>query len=192
MRVLKLLIVLPMVLGLRIASADPIYYEAENLGGNTWRYDYTVANDTGAPIDWFTIFFDPLAYAFEMLAPAFFEVDPSIVGNPDGWDILVAAPDPFFPGSPDDQSGFYDGFALFAPPIAPGESLGGFSIEFEWLGAGTPGSQPFTLGGLGLGEGPARFTEPFPTVSVSEPGTLLLLATGLAALARRRRSTSAA
>lgn len=113
------------------ANATTITFDVANLGGNTWEYNYTVINDTlGVPIEEFTIYFDPASYGILSPGPA-----------PAGWDPLVVQPfnDPF------DPRGFYDAFALFAPPISPGDSLGGFTVTFEYLLAGTPGSQLFEI-----------------------------------------------
>ncbi len=40
------------------------------------------------------------------------EVDPATYDGPADWDLLVAPPDGLFPGDPDNQPGFYDGFAF--------------------------------------------------------------------------------
>ena len=74
--------------------------------------------------------------------------------------------------------------------IAQGQTLGGFSAQFD-LPLGTPGSQRFevySLDGNPLPIVATGNTLPAGPVTVAEPGTLLLLAIGLAgaALARRR------
>lgn len=111
------------------AMATTVGFTATNLTGNTWEVAYTITNDTLAQdIDEFTIFFD--ANLFQNLT----------VGNtPADWDPLVIQPDP---GLPDD--GFYDALALVAG-IAPGATLSGFSVVFDFLGSGTPGAQPFDI-----------------------------------------------
>lgn len=149
--------------------ASMITYETTDLGGGSWRYDYELVNDTlGLAVDEFTIWFD-LAL-FSNLRDA---------TGPTGWDLLAIQPDP---GLPDD--GFFDGLALLAP-LGTGETRGGFSISFDFLGVGTPGAQRFDFidsvsfslldsGGTTLRAPPA---------SVPEPGSLLLLALGLASVA---------
>jgi hypothetical protein len=108
-----------------ISYATSVTYDVQNLGGTTWEYTYTVANDTlGVDIEEFTIWFELGLYE-NLVATA----------TPADWDPLAIDPDP---GIPDD--GFYDALALVAG-ITPGGSLGGFSVSFDFLGAGTPGSQ---------------------------------------------------
>ncbi|MBT8135657.1 MAG: PEP-CTERM sorting domain-containing protein [Gammaproteobacteria bacterium] len=173
-----------------LAQANPIFYEVENLSGDTWQYTYTVGNETAAPIDQFTIFFDPDLYAFDLIAgPGGLQVDPAIYSGPAGWDLFVAPPDLLFPGPDDDQFGFFDGLAL-AAGVAPGELLSAFTIEFTWLGMGTPGSQPFTLFEEDLLDefGDNLFTQPLFT-PMSEPATVLLIGLGGLLLAARRRGS---
>jgi hypothetical protein len=140
-------------------SATMINYDINNLAGNTWEYTYTVSNDTlGVDIKEFTIFFE--VGLFENLVAS---------STPLLWDPLTIQPDP---GLPDD--GFYDALAL-GPGIAPSDSLGGFSVQFDFLGAGTPGSQffevidPSTFNTLDSG-----FTQVIPL-----PAAIWLFASGL-------------
>ncbi len=169
------------------ALANPIFYEVENLGADTWQYTYTVGNETASPIDQFTIFFDPSLYAFDLVStPGGLQVDPSVYSGPADWDVLVAPPDLLFPGPDDDQFGFYDALGL-ATAVEPGDLVTAFSIQFTWLGTGTPGSQPFTLFGDDLLPvlGENFFTQPL-VVAVSEPATFLLMALGSLFAVRRR------
>ena len=123
------------------AAATTIDFLATPLGGDSWRYDYTVHNDTLAVgIEEFTIYFDATLYSDLAVGPS----------TPSGWDPLIVPPstDPFDLDPPSD--GFYDAYAdpFAAPPahpIAPGDSLGGFSIVFTFLGQGAPGSQYFEI-----------------------------------------------
>jgi hypothetical protein len=154
------------------ANAIPIYYEAEALGGNTWQYSYTVANDDPAfAVYEFTIFFDLGLYSNLRLASA-----------PAGWDPIAIQPDATLP-----DDGFYDALAL-GGPLYPGELLSGFSIVFDYLGLESPGSQrydiidPATFETLSSG-----LTEHRASTQVPEPGTLMLLLMGLVGTSLLRR-----
>ncbi|PIE38478.1 MAG: hypothetical protein CSA53_04185 [Gammaproteobacteria bacterium] len=144
--------------------AAPIFYERADLGAGRYELSYTVDNQTSFAITEFTIWFDLGLY--DNLA---------ITSSPVDWDGLAAQPDP---GLPDD--GFADWLSL-GLAIAPGVSLGGFSVAFDWLGTGLPGAQffeivdPDTFVVLESG-----FTQPLlPVAAVPEPPALVLLALGL-------------
>ena len=94
------------------------------LHATTVTYDVT-------DIEEFTIWFD--MDLFENLGVAV---------APAGWDPLIIEPDPDIPPAGDD--GFYDALALVAG-IAPSVSLAGFSVQFDYLGIGTPGDQFFEI-----------------------------------------------
>ncbi len=170
------LLVLLMALGATPAQATTIEFDVASLGGNTFRYDYTVENNSlGDVIEEFTIFFDLGLYENLVVPDA-----------PADWDPIAIDPD----GSlPDD--GFYDALAL-GMGVDVGGSLGGFSVSFDWLGAGTPGSQvfnvidPFTFATLDSGATSSSAPAPVP-----EPASLLLVASLLllAGLARKRVMT---
>ncbi len=72
-----------------------------------------------------------------------------------------------------------------ADGIALGDALGGFSVTFDYLGAGTPGSQLFSI------VNPNSFDEldsgATKRSSVPQPGTLPLMLAGLGALAYWQR-----
>ena len=111
------------------ATATSINYDVSNITGNTWEYTYTVNNDTlGFDIDEFTVYFDFGLY--ESL---------SATATPASWDPLMVEPDNFL-----SNDGFYDALAL-SGGITPGSSLGSYSVRFNYLGAGAPGSQRFEI-----------------------------------------------
>jgi hypothetical protein len=160
------------------ARAGVVTYDVASLGGDQWRYDYAVYNDTlAAPLTWFTVFFALGSYdglCDGDTSTGLCRIEPSA---PEGWIAYVAQPEP----DPLFDDGFFD-LTTAGPGIAPGETLGGFSIQFHWLGQGTPGSQPFDF----IGTDPANPLQSGLTTqrvtSVPEPGTLPLLALGLLGL----------
>lgn len=157
------------------ASATTISYDANNIGGNTWEYSYTVENDTlSQDIEELTIFFEYGLYA-----------NLTVTSPVADWDELTVEPVEIL-GSP--QDGFYDALALVSG-IAPGSSMGGFSLSFDWLGAGTPGGQYFeSVDPLTFSAVDSGITTAAQSQSVPEPGTLLLLGSGgLAFVGFRKR-----
>ena len=156
------------------AVADTIEYNVENLGGNSWQFNYTLINTGADALEAFAIYFD-------------FDVYENLAGilSPDDWDLLVIPPDL---GIPDD--GIFDWLA-FAAGVAPGEMLGGFSVSVDFLGVGTPGGQFF---GIFDPDSFDLLTDGITTrvdiVPVPEPATLGLFAIGLfliTTFSRRRR-----
>ena len=152
------------------AQATTISYKATNVAGATWRYDYTVTNDSlNAALFEFTVFFDRTQY--ENLA---------VQASPVAWDSLVVQPDN---GLPDD--GFFDSLNT-ATGMAVGASRSGFSVRFDFLGTGSPGSQAFHV------VDPDTFLalQSGNTFAVPLPGAGALLGTGallLSGKARRRK-----
>ncbi len=116
-----------------------ISYEAQEFGGGQWEYTYEVAN-TGllvnsqpAAIKEFTIWFDADLYANLVVTTA------APLSN--AWDEIPLQPEPVF-----HDDGGYDALAkLTNPGIAAGQSVMGFSVSFDWLGQGTPGSQRYEI-----------------------------------------------
>ncbi|WP_255206381.1 hypothetical protein [Janthinobacterium sp. BJB401] len=158
------------------AHATSIGYTATSLGGTQWRYDYTVSNTTLAiPIEEFTLFFSVGQYA-----------NLHSISTLPGWDVLLVQPDPAIPGE-----GYLDALAL-AGGIAPGATATGFSVTFDYLGAGSPGAQPFSiLDPVSFIELEAGSTQP---AAVALPSTPWLLLAGILAMAclRRRQLACAA
>lgn len=173
-------------------NANPIYYQVSNEGGDRWRYDYTVANNTLFEIEQFTIYFDYTLYDFALLPsaafPGEFEVDANDYQGPPGWDVFVA-PDADILGVEED--GFFDAFAL-GDLLEPGDVLGGFSVSFTYRGAGAPGRQFFEFfaydaqGNDIFGE---SFTRPLLASPVPEPSPLSLCLLGLLLLVAGRKKT---
>ena len=175
MRKLFSVVVASLLLGVcTTAGATRVLYELTALSpSGRYEYTYSVVNDTlGIPISEFSIFF---SYGvFTDLTP---------VSTPADWDPLTVDPATIL-GAPVD--GFYDALTWTAP-IGPGATLGGFSVEFYWSGAGLPGPQAFEVVDPEtfemLQSGITR-----PAVSMPEPGSLLLLAIGLVGIRAMRSS----
>jgi hypothetical protein len=165
-----------------LVCANPIpiiQYRATNIADSTpgqdlWKYEYflsyatgdTFLNNQGFTIDFAVGFFTDLLNTTPVLAD---------------WLTFVTQPDPNLP-----DGGEYDALALTDTPSL----AGAFGLTFVWHGTGTPGSQPFTVNQFDaqlhfeqIGQG---WTQPLDGV-IPEPGTVFLLASGLAALAFARR-----
>ena len=203
-------VVLFAVCMMQMASAAVISYDAVNIGGDRWQYDYTIYNDTTDNIDMFQIYFgfgqtyDPSAL-YDNLA-----VDYATL--PAGWDAdalnPVAVKDPLNPGIYQLIDPWTFLAYTFTNPLAPGDGLGIFAVAFDWFGgdvSDTPyGGQFFEVFDLNdvldsnferwdvVNSGTTPGGRPTPPVSpeVPEPGTLALFGTGIAGLAvycRRNR-----
>ena len=158
------------------AHATSIGYTATSLGGTQWRYDYTVSNTTLAvPIAEFTLFFSVGQHA--MLHD---------ISTAPGWDVLLVQPDPAIPAS-----GYLDALAL-AGGIHPGATATGFSVTFDYLGAGSPGAQPFSiLDPVSFIELDTGITQAAAVALPSTPWLLLAGVLSMACLGRRRLAAAA-
>jgi hypothetical protein len=104
-------------------SAGIIQYDIYSLGGSSYRYDYSVSGFSFQANQLLDIRFDPSLYSTlsKEVAPAGFVA------------ILLQ------PNNPPGDSGDYKALALVDNPALAGL----FSVEWVYLGSGTPGSQPF-------------------------------------------------
>lgn len=162
------------------AAAITIDYQLTSLATpSRYEYLYSLTNDSlASPLSWFSIDFDTALYDESSLVI-------STVGLGD-WSQLMLASVPGLPAQ-------YDAYNTAGTGLAVGSSLTGFKVEFTWLGAGTPGSQAFTvwdpgtLDILDTGITTASVAPPPPT-ALPEPGTALLalLALGTAWAVSRR------
>ena len=175
----SLLILSAGLLGPLQASAALMSYVATSLGGISWKYTYTVTNNgslpASAPIEGFQVFFDYTKY--DNLV---------VVTTPATWSPLVFQPDVGLT-----LDGVFDGLASPGPGITNGNSLGGFSVSFDWLVGGTPGAQPFEIynaNNFSVLETGGSTTLAAP---VPGPAAVWLLGSGLAGLGFVRRRASA-
>ncbi len=154
------------------ASAVLIEYELDHFGGNTYQYDYTITNDDLlAGVELFSVYFDQGTAE-----------NVSVSASPADWDS-VALPDDGFLGAT------FDTLALTAGAVIDlGETLSGFSVQFDWLGSTAPGGQffdvfdPVTFTVVSSGA-----TSDGASTSVPEPSGLALLFLGGSALFLTRR-----
>jgi hypothetical protein len=160
-----------------VVFGDPIIqFQATNLGGNTWQYDYTVQGMFLAN-QGFKIYF-AYDYYKKLSMP---------VWTQPGWDPIVIQPDDIWGVKSDGQ---YDALALAAND--PSTII--FSVVFEWQGSGRPGSQLFDVYNYDPATDLATWSLSGYTTAkgqtVPEPGTLVLVCVGLAGAltaARRKR-----
>lgn len=159
-----------------VVQADPIgvTYTATQISGSEWQYNYQLTGSFVSGDD-LAVYF-PLATSSNLVDLA--------TGGTD-WTTFVFQPDPNLPAD-----GEYDMVATIDnPSLAPS-----FDVQFDYSGTGSPGPQEFTLydpnfNMLANGEtAPASSPSPIP-----EPGSLLLLGSGLLGLsvyAKRRRASA--
>jgi PEP-CTERM motif len=143
------------------ANATSIIYEAVDLADTTsgedlWQYDYSVSDYTFNTNYSFTIYFDYNLYGNLEDPPT----SPNSDWNVDTWHPSTSLPD----------DGGYDAWAL-----VNGASLAdSFQVDFIWLGSGNPGSQPFEVY-----DNTWNVIESGNTAPIPEPGTILLVGSGL-------------
>ncbi len=164
-----------------LTFATNIRYEAIDLPntgtGDLWQYHYQVSDRVFQADDGYSILFAKNLYdTLQDLPPA---------PNSD-WDVLSLQPDPLLP-----DPGRYDALAL----VNAASLADMFTINFNWLGLGQPGSQPFeiySLDGNGNIAGILEIGHTIPLqASAPEPGSLALLAFAWLGLAYHRRKQKA-
>jgi hypothetical protein len=145
-----------------------ISYRTTNLGSGRWQYNYDVCNISLAEeIKEFTVWFGIGSYdnlAIKTLDPP-----------ASNWNEVVWQPEPFL-----GDDGGYDALTKNLN-IGIGEHVYDFSVSFDWLGQGTPGSQFYEI------IDPVDFHTIDHGWTVPEPGTLWLLGLAGFALMRKRR-----
>ena len=144
-------------------NALTIEYQAINLANTTpgqdlWRYTYKISGYTFAVNEGLDIYFSQTLYGAlsnpqPMLGPQWFASSSTVIdpgGAPQIYDVITVVPNPSLDVV--------------------------FSVDFVWLGQGTPGSQPFDAyrtinGGLGVFDAGRTVA-----TTVPEAGSSLLLA----------------
>jgi len=151
------------------AHATSIIYEAVDLANTTpgedlWQYNYSVSDYTFNADYGFTIYFDYNLYG---------DLEDSPTSPNSDWDVLTWDPDTVLP-----DDGVYDALAS-----VNGASLADlFKVDFIWLGQGNPGSQPFEVY-----DNTWNVIESGNTAPIPEPGTILLVGSGLLGLVGLKR-----
>ena len=160
-----------LLLSSAVWAAPTVTYAAVDVAGS-WHYDYTV----NGPIDFFGgvhLVFDYGSYA--NLASS--SSDPSILLNqPDQIALLNG-----------------DVFATFDTAALADGSSALFSVSFDWLGTGAPGSQAFDIfdaSGNFVAAGSTTATGSTPPPPLPEPSDIALAAAALLALSLTRRRSA--
>ena len=158
-----------------MAQATVVEFDATSLGGNLWQYSYTITNTSPSlSFNELTVYFDYGRYS-----------SLSLLAAPVGWDPIVIQPDTGIPAD-----GYYDVLNL-SGPLAPGESISGFSVSFSYLATGVPGAQPFDLiDASTFALVYAGTTSAATVAAVPEPETyaMMLLGLGILGVTARRRT----
>jgi hypothetical protein len=133
-RSVRFAIWIALLLSGRIAfAAVNVRYIVEPVGGNVYRYVYSITNSGGSPtVQLFDILFDTSLYQESSLQI----VTPAPLNSQWSQQILHSVP-PIVPAA-------YDVFSI-AGGIPAGATVTGFSVQFTYLGSGTPGAQPFQV-----------------------------------------------
>ena len=165
---------------LPVAShATEITTQLTHLSGQHWQLDLGVVNDGLPALGEFSVYFADTYFAnLGATAPA-------------SWDAAIALPDPGL-----HEPGYVDFLADIAP-LAAGQSLGGFSITFDYFGTGLPGSFAYDVfADDGFSVIDSGMTVAGSVAAVPEPATTALMLAGLvgigAAFGLRKRAAAEA
>lgn len=143
-----------------------IWFEVSELSGGRWQYTYDVTNaNIMAGVFEFTIYFN-----FDLYDGLMVESNGVLAAT---WDEIV--------WDPMDRPGIAGGYDALAEvfAIGPAMTASGFSVSFDWLGEGMPGSQDYEI------VNPDTFEVIDSGQTIPEPATLLLF--GLSALLAGRK-----
>jgi hypothetical protein len=171
----RVVFIIPVLVCLFVGSvlADQdtqIRYDIADLGLGRWQYTYEVSNISlfPEPIEEFTIWFGIGSY------------DNLVIETQDppsnNWNELVWDPEPVL-----GDDGGYDALAKNLN-IGVGQHVYGFSVSFDWRGAGTPGAQLYEV------VNPVTYQTIVSGYTVPEPLTALLLGMGALIVQGRLKS----
>jgi len=175
-----LLFIFPFIILLSMvipAGAAQISYTLSELGGGSWEYSYTITNNNiNSGLYWFDIYFPELSGTESFNYSSITET-----ANPDptNWSALVFEPSAL------DLGGIYDVLALNTP-LALNSSLGGFNVSFTYAGNAASGAQYFEIYDLDLNVLETGYTAAGAS-PVPEPGTMMLMGSGMLGLIGLRR-----
>jgi hypothetical protein len=144
-------------------SSQALFTEFD-LGGGLWRYDYTVYNTS-----------DPLSYAGYDIFDFTLYLAPTVtftnILSPPDWFSFSGSGDPSIP-----LPSFIEWILDFGAEITPGGSLSGFSFQVSYQS----GDLPFDVYLTNPIGDPVLYSG--NTAPIPEPGSLLLLSSGLVGL----------
>jgi hypothetical protein len=140
-------------------NATAIRFQVINLGSNSFSYNYSITGITFQQNEELDIRFDPALYG--------------ILSNPvagPGFQLTLLQPN-----NPPGTFGDYDALAMINNPSLAGP----FGLNFTFLGAGQPGSQPFLINQFDQTGHFISTVEAGFTSSIPEPASLSLAGIGL-------------
>jgi hypothetical protein len=110
-----------------------IQFNVVHVSGNVYQYVYSITNSgtSTTPVRLFDILFDTSLYqesSLQILTPTPLHTQ---------WSEQILSSLPAVPAA-------YDALSLTGG-IPPGTTVTGFTVQFNWLGLGTPGDQPFQV-----------------------------------------------
>lgn len=150
-------------------APSPVRYQLQHLGGQRYKASYSLLNELSLPLGLLDIDFDTRLYDEDSLSVS---LSPAAAGS---WSAELLASGIGVPATLS--------LARTGAGLAGGEGAFGFDVEFDWLGTGTPGAQPYTVYDAGSFDTLYGGTT---IASVPLPPQLQLMCIGLAGLAAWR------